>query len=90
MPGAGAPPETLRGDGLLLRSWRQSDLADLQAAVDANRSHLSRWLVWAGDESPGAIATFLRDAIAGWSSGSGSRTGSGPRGRSGRFSAAQA
>jgi RimJ/RimL family protein N-acetyltransferase len=69
VPSAGGPPETLRGDGLLLRSWREGDLAELQAAVEANRSHLRPWLVWAGDESPGAIATFLRDAIEGWSSG---------------------
>jgi ribosomal-protein-serine acetyltransferase len=70
VPGAGAPPETLRaGDGLRLVRWREADLTPLRAAVDASREHLRPWLAWAGDESPGALAGFLGESAAGWGRG---------------------
>lgn len=69
MAGASRLPESLSGTGLALLRWRESDLSDLQAAVDANRGHLRPWLAWAGDESPGAVGAFLRESGAGWRKG---------------------
>ncbi len=66
---AGRPPEALSANGLLLARWRESDLAELQATVGANRAHLRPWLAWASDESPGAVAAFLRESGAGWRRG---------------------
>ncbi len=69
MPGARRPPESLRGAGLVLARWRAADRAELQAAVNASRSHLKPWLAWASDESPGAVASFLGASAEAWSSG---------------------
>lgn len=69
MSGAGRLPESLSAGGLALLRWRESDLGDLQRAVNENRAHLMPWLAWASDESPGAVAAFLRESGAGWRRG---------------------
>src|SRR4051812_25481862 len=66
---AGRPPESLSGRGLVLSRWRCSDLAELDAAVAANRSHLSTWLAWAADSSAGSLTTFLGETAEAWEKG---------------------
>jgi RimJ/RimL family protein N-acetyltransferase len=67
--GARRPPELLSGNGLTLSRWRESDLLELQVAVNASRAHLAPWMAWAGDESPSAVGAFLRESSAGWRRG---------------------
>ena len=63
------PPASLSAGELVLERWRTADLPALRAAVSANRDHLAPWLAWAGDGSPTALSTFLRETREGWRRG---------------------
>jgi ribosomal-protein-serine acetyltransferase len=63
------PPARLSCGELVLERWRRSDLEALQEAVAANAKHLAAWLAWAGDGSPQALDTFLRETGQGWQQG---------------------
>lgn len=45
-------PDTVIGDRVLLRTWRQSDVADLARLVARNLDHLSPWMPWAIQDQP--------------------------------------
>ncbi len=52
-------PIRLRG-GCTLRALEESDLDALHLAIEANRSHLARWLPWAAGQTRDDTAEFLR------------------------------
>jgi ribosomal-protein-serine acetyltransferase len=43
-----------------LRLLTEADAAELHAAIEANREHLSRWLPWAAEQTIAGTGAFLR------------------------------
>ena len=53
-----------RLEALGLRPLRAADAPELQALVEANREHLSRWMPWAADQDLPGCEKFIADAEA--------------------------
>lgn len=66
-PDAGALPDHIEVEGLEVRTWRESDVPALGAAITASLAHLRPFMPWAADEplEEGARAELVR----GWEAG---------------------
>jgi ribosomal-protein-serine acetyltransferase len=53
-------PAFALGEGRELRLLREDDADELYALIDANRTHLARWMQWAADQTPERTRAFIR------------------------------
>jgi ribosomal-protein-serine acetyltransferase len=68
--GESRPRPLIECGSLTLRRWRPDDADDLYRAVTESRDHLSPWMPWAPEYSPGTAIQFITDAEQHWRAGS--------------------
>lgn len=58
------PPEELRGDGIVVRRYRASDLTMLKQAIATSHEHLRGWMPWAATPPTDAsVLGFLTPSV---------------------------